>query len=696
MTDVKILSLSPYYPAPADLKDAHRQAQLGLPSMQPPPHMGGPPHAQPMPEYLSGPGGGPGMPMGGPGGYGGGGPAPPPGMMMMDGGGGGGGGPPGPGRVPEEPVFRFRTDNAFMTRSEMENRQRAQAEMQDALKRQIDEKKRREAEAKRKAEEDELRREARFKAEQEEMRQRQAAEQAAQRSKAHKEEAQTEVERKWMEAKAAAEAEKVAKKQAKARRVSGGVGGDDPLPEPAQRRVAPGPEPEDEDFAAEGGVMIKMPRRKQVAAAVPPPSPPPLQARLERAHSRQGPRPSDDDGGPPPSYLPARPRAHDRDRYDDENEYDDRDHDAAARYPARRPLTRESIEARAREAAQREFERLRGALAEEAERLRQVLSRQEREMSQLKDRATRAEREGERVKAELWELQIDRAREPTYPAAAQQYDPASYMGLGDDIPLPSDDNFLGLDDALGTLRYRGSQSARGPRPVSSWAAANVSADPAHSLAADSTFIFPGESHNIIGTHRESGPAVGLGASMGGGASRHRPQSAASAAGPRGGGGISSLATLGAQPMPAPPSRAESDAGRIYARNEEKLRLLNRIAHEQDPDGALSIEKLDQFLLQYAVEAPSAHPAGRPRTRERYAGADEMDLSFGGEGPRVVSRPGSAAIAGRRSGVGVAPVGPAASIVQAQGGVQLGTSFASMQLRPETGYSMAADTEYVLR
>lgn len=47
-------------------------------------------------------------------------------------------------------------------------------------------------------------------------------------------------------------------------------------------------------------------------------------------------------------------------------------------------------------------------MAVEAERLRQVMTRQEREMAALKDRALRAELEGERVKAELWELQMDK------------------------------------------------------------------------------------------------------------------------------------------------------------------------------------------------------------------------------------------------------------------------------------------------
>lgn len=47
-----------------------------------------------------------------------------------------------------EPSLRFRTDNAYMTKDELSKKQRQQVEMQEALRVQIEEKKRREEEAK--------------------------------------------------------------------------------------------------------------------------------------------------------------------------------------------------------------------------------------------------------------------------------------------------------------------------------------------------------------------------------------------------------------------------------------------------------------------------------------------------------------------------------------------------------------------
>lgn len=296
----------------------------------------------------------------------------------------------------------------------------------------------------RRIEEEDAREEARLRREQDQQRLREQQEAEAARQRKAKEEAQAQVERAWEEA--------ARSQQKKHRERPEPAAAPEPMPmrsfdQPRrQASSAVGDYDDDDDdggFEAAPGVSIAMPKRRRPVAK--PQTPPALAERVGR-----GSRPPSSTGRDPQPAAAAAAMGAGPEQ-------------AGHAPPVRRgvgpgPATQEAIAHHARLAAQQEFERLQGQL-----------QRQQGEMAQLQHRALRAELEGERAKAELWELHLDRSREQTISEflRGEQPPPPPPMPDRGEIPLGDqslvhDIDLLGLD-SLGPLKSFASPVKQGGR-----------------------------------------------------------------------------------------------------------------------------------------------------------------------------------------------------------------------------------------
>ena len=486
-----------------------------------------------------------------------------------------------------QPSFRFRTDNAYMTDGELARKRTAQEEMQEALRAQIEEKKRAKDAQRRKEEEEDLREQQRFEREAAAQAEKERRELDAERKKKAGDENQKIVEAAWVAA--SASKPKRGHHHTRASRDDGPPFG----PPPGLRDDGP-------------ASPTSPPRGGGTAGAPPPPlsssrptsaHPPPLADRLHNAGSRP-----ESQGLPGASSFQSAPVGHGYSMGVGAGSA------GLLRPEGPGPRTQEAIiesSRRAQEEAKHEVERLRLDLERQ---LRSAVQRQEMEMAELRQRALKAELDAERGRTELAELQLQ----------------VDHTGRAMDNPL---------DAFLANEVWRGRPpSALAPMPF----------DPTASMAHETAFMplrggGPVRGSTVLRSSRD-GDALeellraNIGTAGEGGRERRTPSgSRSSNSRPRSGryhavetpgGGLARVAASQPQAREGTPPELTS----IYMKNQAKSQALDLLARdlgkaslEEDVGGrgegarggAPNMEEVDRFLQEFVrpVQAKSRPVSG---------------------------------------------------------------------------------------